>query len=307
MRSNMFGAAVLVCAAWALGGAHGAQAAVLWDNGGFVTNPTGGTGTIAGQPISSPELVPNSSVPSRTTGISATAEFGIRVAEDFTVPAGSTWNLDALRVFGFQQSLTGPTVTAVKINLWTSAPFDALSPAPRPSPLPQPVLAQSLTAAVTSSELVAYRQLSTGTTSSTRAVYGYDVSLDGLPNGGELAAGTYWLEWSMVGVVNSSQSQTQVVVPLVTPRESAPGLNARQFAPANINGDGVLVTTWFESREVRFQLETQPNGSQAHVGYFDQPMALPFVLGGSSVVIPEPAAMGLMAGAALLLLGRRRG
>lgn len=299
-------AAAWVYAAWALGSAGSAAAGVLWDNGGFVTNPTGGAGAIAGLPISSPELVPNSSVPSRTTGISATAEFGIRVAEDFTVPAGSTWDLDTLRVYGFQQSLVGPTVTAVKINLWTSAPFDALSPAPRPSPLPQPVLAQAFTATVTGSELVGYRQLSTGTTSSTRTVYGYDVSLDGLPNGGGLAAGTYWLEWSMVGVVNGSQSQTQVVVPLVTPRDSAPGLNARQFAPANINGDGVLVTTWFESREVRFELQNV-NGTPTHVGMFDQAMALPFVLGGTSVAVPEPGVPGVMGAAALLLLGRRRG
>ena len=282
-----------------------ANAAVLWNNGGFVTSPAGGTGSIAGQPISAGELVANSSIPSRTVGVSATAEFGIRVAEDFVVPAGSAWDLDTLRVFGFQQSLAGPTVSAVKVNLWTSAPFDALSPSPRPSPLPQPVLAQSLTLPVTGSEFVAYRQLSTGTSSSSRPIYGYDVSLDALPNAGLLTEGTYWLEWSLVGtVVPGSTSQTQVIVPLVAPRGDAVNLNARQYAPANINGDGVLVTTWFESREVRYQLETV-NGNPTHVGYFDQAMALPFVLGGESVVVPEPGIVWVVPLSALLL-GRRR-
>ncbi|HMO26746.1 MAG TPA: hypothetical protein PKB10_10795, partial [Tepidisphaeraceae bacterium] len=86
-------------------------------------------------------------------------------------------------------------------------------------------------------------------------------------------------------VVPDNTPATQVVVPLVTPREAAVDLNARHYAPANINGQ--QVTTWFESREVRWEF----NGS-AHVGFFDQPMALPFVLHGAAV--PEPASLSLL-------------
>jgi hypothetical protein len=277
-------------------------AATLFTNGSIVTNPTGGTSTIAGQPISQPQLVPNSSIPSTIPGISATDAFGIRVAEDFTVPAGQTWDLDTLTVYGWQSGSTNPpapTVTTVKVNVWTSAPFDALSPLPRPDPLPQPVLATSLSLPVISSQFIAFRQSgTTGTSSSARPIFGYTVSLDGLPDAGEFTSGTYWLEWSMVGnVVAGNTSATQVVAAIATPRESAlNGLNARQYAPANING--VLTTTWFESREIRYELQGTTN-----VGFFDQPMALPFELHGTAT--PEPTSIGAIA-LASALLGRRR-
>lgn len=279
-----------------------AFSATLYTNGSIVTNPTGGTGAIAGQPISQPQLVPNSSVPSTIPGISATAEFGIRVAEDFTVPAGESWNLDTLTVYGWQSGSPNPpvpSVTRVKVNVWTSAPFDASSPAPIPNPLPQPVLATALDLPVIASEFVAFRQSgTTGTSSASRPIFAYTVSLDDLPDAGRFDAGTYWLEWSMVGnVVAGNTSATQVVAAVATPRESATnGLNARQYAPATING--ALVTTWFESREVRYELI-----GATHTGFFDQAMALPFELNGS--VVPEPATFGLLAGTAILALRRR--
>lgn len=273
------------------------QAEVLWDNGPIITNPTGGTGAIAGQPISQPQPVPDSSLVSTIPGISATAEFGIRVAENFTVPAGG-WDLENVVLFAFQSNQSTPSVSNVRINLWTSAPFDALSPAPIPDPLPQPILSTPLTIAPTSAEFVAYRQIgSTSTSSSSRAVFAYTIPLNGLPNGGLLAPGEYWLEWSMEGVVvPGNTSSTQVVVPIVTPRESAIDLDARQYAPATINGQ--QVTTWFESREIRWEF----NGT-SHVGSFDQPMALPFVLNGT--VVPEPASISLLILAGSTLLRRR--
>ncbi len=292
---------LIVCASVVMASSQ-AFAAALFTNGSFVTNPTGGTGSIAGQPISQPQPVPNSSITSTVPGISATSAFGIRVAEDFSVPAGQSWNLDTLTVYGWQSSSVNPplpTVTSVKVNVWTSAPFDTNSPAPIPNPLPQPVLATSLTLPVIASQFIAFRQLgTTSTTSSSRPIFAYTVSLDSLPNAGEFDAGTYWLEWSMAGtVVAGNTSATQVVAPIATPRESAPhGLNARQFAPATINGS--LVTTWFESREIRYELQGTTN-----VGFFDQPMALPFELNGT--VVPEPISIATL-GFGLTMLRRRR-
>ncbi len=269
---------------------------VLWNNGPVITDPTGGTGAIAGQPISRPQPVPNSSLVSTTPGISATTAFGIRVAEDFTVPAGG-WDLDSVKLFAFQSSQTLPTITSAKINLWTSAPFDSLSPQPIPNPLPQPVLSSPIEVNVTASEFVGFRQLGSSTSGSTRRIFSYDFSLDGLPNGGRLEAGTYWLEWSLAGVVvPNSTSATQVVVPLVTPRESAVNLNARQYAPATINGQ--QVTTWFESREIRWELV-----GSTQTGFFDQPMALPFALSGTP--IPEPSTFILIGSLGCLAMRRR--
>lgn len=269
---------------------------VLWDNGPVITDPTGGTGSIAGQPISRPQPVPNSSLVSTTPGISATTAFGIRVAEDFTVPAGG-WDLDSVKLFAFQSSQTAPTITSARINLWTSAPFDALSPQPIPNPLPQPVLSAAIEVSPTASAFVGFRQLGSSTSGSTRRIFSYDFSLDGLPNGGRLEAGTYWLEWSLAGVVvPNNTSATQVVVPLVTPRENAINLNARQFAPATINGQ--QVTTWFESREIRWELI-----GSTQTGFFDQPMALPFALSGTP--IPEPATLVALGMLGFLAIKRR--
>lgn len=279
------------------------SAATLFNNGTIITNPTGGTGTIAGQPISQPQLVPNSSVPSTIPGISATAALGIKVAEDFSVPAGQTWDVDTLTVYAWQTSSAGaspaPTVTSINVNLWNSAPFDALSPAPRPEPLPQPVLPTALSLPVVSSQFVAFRQSgTTGTSTASRPIFAYTVSLEGLPNGGVFSPGTYWLEWSMLGnVVAGNTSATQVVAAIATPRESAPhGLNARQYALGNINGQAL--TTWFEAREIRYELQGTTN-----VGFFDQPIALPFELNGT--VVPEPTSLALFS-LVVPMLRRRR-
>ncbi|HMO26745.1 MAG TPA: hypothetical protein PKB10_10790, partial [Tepidisphaeraceae bacterium] len=177
----------LACAAGLLMPPTIAHAGVLWDNGPLVPHPAGGTSGIAGQPLSRPQAVPNSSLTSSTPGINATAEFGMRVAENFTVPAGG-WDLDSVVLFAYQSSQSTPSVSNVRINLWTIAPFDSLSPPPLPDPLPQPILSTPLTLAPTSAQFVAYRQLGTSSTSSaSRPVFAYTVPLDGLPNGGGLA------------------------------------------------------------------------------------------------------------------------
>src|SRR4051812_50172309 len=62
----------------------------LYSNGPFITNPTGGTGTILGLPISNPDpfTIPGQSFTFYTTGVAATVATNTASAEDFTVPAG---------------------------------------------------------------------------------------------------------------------------------------------------------------------------------------------------------------------------
>ena len=85
-RSLAAAAAVVVLA----GASTAARADLLFSNGPIVTNPTGGTGTIAGQPISSADgfNVPGSTFLFSTTGIGATQPNGNAVADDFTVGPG---------------------------------------------------------------------------------------------------------------------------------------------------------------------------------------------------------------------------
>jgi hypothetical protein len=264
-----------------------AHAAVLFDNGPFVTNPTGGTGPIAGLPISQadPFTVPGQPFIFSTTGVGATISANVSVAEDFTVPAGGDgWNLDSVTLFAFQTSQTTATVQTVRINLWREAPYSAGSPAPVPSPLPQPILSTPLTLAAGSGTFVAHRE-SSGGTSTVRPVFAYTVSLDDLPDGGRLTPGTYWLDWSFDGAASPSAN---VFVPLVSPRDAVSGHNARLFNALN----SADTRDWFEGREGF--VAGQSDG---------RAYSLPFVLNGTEV--PAPGGMIVMAVGGLLA-GRRR-
>ncbi|MBX3357331.1 MAG: hypothetical protein KF745_02775 [Phycisphaeraceae bacterium] len=285
-RRRWLGLPRVVCVALAT--AAPASAGVLFNNGPIVTNPTGGTGAIAGLPISQADgfTVPGSTFIFSTTGIGATVPANVSVAEDFTVPAGPGWDLDSVTLFAFQTSQTTPTVTSVRLNLWTAAPFSAGSPAPLPDPLPQPVLSVPLTLAAGPGTFVAHRQSPTST-STVRPVFSYTVSLDSLPNGGVLAPGTYWLEWSFEGAATPSSN---VFVPLVSPRTAVPEHNARLFNALNSSD----TRDWFEGREGFVAGESEGRA-----------YSLPFVLGGT--VVPTPASgMGLAIGAAAALRRRRR-
>lgn len=278
-------AVVSACSAWALCLliSSACPAAVLFDNGPIVTNASGGTGPIAGQPISQadPFTVPGQSFIFSTTGIGATISANVSVAEDFTVPAGG-WDLDRVTLFAFQTSQTAPSVTGVRINLWTAAPFSAGSPSPRPDPLPQPVLAAAILLDAGPGTFVAHRQSSTSTATE-RPVFSYTVSLDGLPEGGRLGPGTYWLEWSFAGATSPSAN---VFTPLVTPRTLIENHNARLFNALN----SADTRDWFEGRE----------GFVAGVSD-GRAYSLPFVLDGTAIPAPS-AAVALVLGA----MGRRR-
>lgn len=260
----------------------GADAALLYENGPIITNPTGGTGSIAGLPISNadPFQFPGNPGIFSTTGFGATFNVQTAAADDFAVPAQG-WNLDTATVYSFQTGQTTPTAIGVRINLWTAPPFDANSPPPLPDPLPQPVLAVSLVAPILSTAFVCHRQSPTAT-GTVRPVFAYTVGLDGLPDAGELAAGNYWLEWAFVGTNNSN-----FFTPLVTPRTSAVNLNARLF---NSPFSGTP-RQWFEARE-GFVDEANPGRT----------VALPFALNGT--VLPEPAA-AMLAGPMVMLRRRR--
>lgn len=269
--------------------AAGAQAQVLYNNGGFVTNPTGGTGQIAGLPISQSDgfTVPGQTFIFSTAGVGATVSANTSLADNFTVPAGQTWDLNTVTLFAFQTSQTTPTVTRIHVNLWSDTPFSAGSPAPLPDVIPQPILSTPLVLDAGEGTFVAHRQSPSGT-SSVRPVFSYTVSLDGLPNGGLLGPGTYWLEWSFEGAAAPSAN---VFTPLVSPRDSVSDHNARLFN--SIDGSSSGPRVWFEGREGYVAGVTEGRAYE-----------LPFILGGT--VVPAPGAAGLLALATLGLARRRR-
>ncbi|MBI1189339.1 MAG: hypothetical protein GC200_01475 [Tepidisphaera sp.] len=219
---------------------------LLYSNGPIITNPTGGTGSIAGLPISNADgyMVPGSTFLFSTTGIGETIAANVAVAEDFTVPdTDGAWQLDSLTIYAFQSSQTTPTATTVKVNLWTAAPYSPDSPPPLPETIPQPVLAQALVLPAGPGTFVCHRESPTST-STVRPVFAYTVSLHDLPNGGRLGPGTYWIQWSIDGASSPSQN---VFTPLVSPRTSRTGHNARLLN--SIDGSSTGPRVWFEGRE----------------------------------------------------------
>ncbi len=236
----------VICALAATVLVGSAVADTLYNNGPFVTNPTGGTGTIAGLPISNPDpfTFPGVTGTFYTTGVAATVATNTAAAEDFTVPAGETWDLGSVTLYAFQTGQTTATVHHIHINLWTAPPFDAGSPPQLPDPLPQPVLASPLIIPAGTGVFVCHRQGSATSTSTTRPVFAYTVSLDGLPNGGRLGPGTYWLEWSFDGALSPSSNVFQ---PLVSPRTARTGQNAR--LKNSLDGSTTGPIDWFEGRE----------------------------------------------------------
>jgi hypothetical protein len=220
-----------------------ATAQTLHSNGPIITNPTGGTGSIAGLPISNCDgfTVPGSTFIFSTTGVAGTVSTNTALAEDFTVPEGG-WDLDSLVVFAFQTSQTTASVTQVHVNLWTETPYSAGSP-DAPANLPQPVLAANLVLPAGPGTFVCHRQ-SVTSTGTVRPVFSYTVSLDGLPDGGRLAPGRYWIQWSCAGAASPSAN---VFCPLVSPRAAVQGHNARQFNA--LDGNPASPRVWFEGRE----------------------------------------------------------
>jgi hypothetical protein len=229
-----------------------ASAQVLHSNGPLVTNPTGGTGAIAGLPISSADgfNMPGSTFLFSTAGVAATHATNTKSADNFTVQAGQMWDLESVTLYAFQNSQTTPTIHTIRVNLWTAAPYSENSPPPLPDPLPTPLLSEPLVLPAGEGVFVAHRQSATGT-STVRPVFAYTVSLNGLPNGGVLQPGEYWLEWQFEGALSPSSNVFQ---PLVSPRAAVGGHNARLYN--SITGSG-SERSWFEGREGYSPPETE--------------------------------------------------
>jgi hypothetical protein len=188
--------------------------AVLYNNGPLITN----IGTCPGGTNES-QIRPGGTIFGYGHQVSANN----RVADNFTVPAGQQWEIQAITFFAYQTGAGSgaPSINQVTLQLWNGRPGDAGS--------------QVICGATTNNVLALsqfaqiYRTVNTAPCpgATTRAIF---ADICTLPGGCPpcLQPGTYWLDWNTGG--NAAFSGPWQ--PPVTPR------------PATANGRQSLAGVW---------------------------------------------------------------
>ncbi|HEY5535788.1 MAG TPA: T9SS type A sorting domain-containing protein [Ignavibacteria bacterium] len=157
--------------------------AVLYDRSQCISHPGAGFG---GADASAIEL------PGTTYGPNMGAIYPYRIADKFEVPAGKTWTIDSVLVYGYQTgSTTTSTMTSVTLRIWKGIGPD------------------------TTGAIVAFGDTTTNRMASTRFTNIYRVTSTTLTNnqrpimvenvtvGTTLTEGTYWVDYNMGGTIAS--------------------------------------------------------------------------------------------------------
>jgi len=128
--------------------------------------------------------------PATTLGFGMNTSANLAVADDFTVAAGTVWNVQSLDFFGYQTGSTGFTFTGAT---WSIISGDVNTG----------TLVASGSGAVTNGGLQGYRVTETTLTNTQRGIYKANADVTDFT----LDAGTYWLRWSLTGSLVSGPWQ----------------------------------------------------------------------------------------------------
>jgi len=162
----------------------GPTTAVLFDNGPLVTHPGGGS---AGADASALQTA----LGMTTYGFGHQFLNDNRIADDFTVPVGDTWDITSITFFAYQTgSSTISTMTAVHFEIWDGVPGAS-----------NLVFGDMVTNRLaTTSWSGIYRVLDTGLLDTARPIMANVSSpLSSL----QLGEGTYWVAWQTDGTLSS--------------------------------------------------------------------------------------------------------
>jgi len=164
----------------------GPEGSILFDNGPFTTCLGCGSG---GADVSS---LQDQSLGMTIYGFGHQLVADNRVADDFVVPAGQTWDIGSITFFAYQ-SFAGnvSTITSVSLQIWDGVPGDAGSNVIFGDETTNRMIGTSWTGV--------YRTLEGDITTSTdRAIMANVVSVNTT-----LGEGTYWLDWQTDGTATS--------------------------------------------------------------------------------------------------------
>lgn len=197
----------------------GLATAQTYTNGVLSTGATAlnGTAAPAGKTWSETQNVTgNTTVANSTGGVSANAENGFTVADDFTV-TGASWNLSKISVYAYSTGYAG-----------TTSPFNLLRVQIRSGSVTGPIVFGDLTtnrfsASTNTNTLRTFNTLvPPSAPGTTRTIWSLEANVSGIT----LPAGTYWLEFQ-TGTIATGASN---FVPLSSPVgvRTLPGYNAKQ-------------------------------------------------------------------------------
>jgi hypothetical protein len=126
-----------------------------------------------------------------TFGFGAQSTAGNKVADDFIITAGKTWNVSSLSFFGYQTGAGKFTFTSAD---WSIIAGDTLSTG---------TLVASGSTSVSSGGLVGYRVTDSTLTSTQRGIYQVNADITDIT----LGSGHYWLTWGLAGTAASGPWQ----------------------------------------------------------------------------------------------------
>ncbi len=156
--------------------------AVLYDNGPLVTHPGGGSGGADASAL-------QTALGMGTYGYGNQVSAGNRIADQFTIPVGETWDITSITFFGYQ-SFAGTTSTITAVNAQIT---DAMPPGGTVVFGDQSTNIMGSTAWTNT-----YRVLDTALTGTDRAIMANVTSAVV-----SLGEGTYWINWATDGSASS--------------------------------------------------------------------------------------------------------
>lgn len=189
--------------------ASAAQAAILWNNGPFVTHPGAGFGGADESRLQTTSLAMN------TLGVGLGQATNVWVADDFTVGAGESWTIDAMVAYGYQTNgLTTQVLGDMRVAIYDANPSSGTAN----------LLHGDLTTnrMASSAWTNSYRVTETTSGNTQRAVMSATSNL-----GWQLGPGTYWVAWSLNGTFNPAGAVFCPPV-TITGQGGKPGANAVQ-------------------------------------------------------------------------------
>lgn len=153
---------------------------LILSNGPLVTNPGVGYGGADASAVQSGLLM-------TTYGLGFQLTAGNRLADDFTVPSGQTWQVTSFRFFGYQTySTLASTFTSLNLQIWEGVPGAAGSAV---------IWGDESTDRLTSTSFSGiYRTLEEDMANQDRPIMFLDADVSV-----NLSAGTYWLDWQADG------------------------------------------------------------------------------------------------------------